>query len=96
MPRLHEYRVGVASNLRTIEAPSPVAAAVFYGLQTAGRGETLAAVLEEDGRPWKGAAVWMAWAMGQEPEQRDLELLQVQLPHCRFASSQTHLARRPS
>jgi hypothetical protein len=96
MSRLHEYRVGAAGNVRSIEAPSPLAAAVFYGIQTAGRGETLAAVLEEDGRPWRGESTWMRWALGVEPEPRDLELLQAQLPLCRFASSQTHLARRAS
>jgi hypothetical protein len=83
-PTIHRYRVGMLTDVRTIEAPSPVAAAVFYGVHSAGRFGTMCEVFEQDDAPWRGEAIWRRWAMDDEPSTQQLELLKAQLPFCRF------------
>jgi hypothetical protein len=84
-PRLHTYRVGLGLEERQVQAPSALAAAIFYGFHAAPfESRFLAAVHEQDGKPWKGVASWMGWAFGEEQDQAAQEQLGRELPFCRF------------
>jgi hypothetical protein len=48
------YRVGIMSHVAVIEAPSPEAAALFYGLNTNGNATCMAAIYEVDGVEYSG------------------------------------------
>lgn len=84
-PALHTYKVGIMSTVRRVQAPSPLAAAVFYGLHTNGNMTFGAVVYEEDGQAYEGPAPWLMWQFGQgQPGDTDLEQLKAELRHCRF------------
>lgn len=86
-PKLHTYRVSSRAVVAYVEAPSALAAAVFFGTQTTGRFGSMASVDEEDGRPWRGPAVWRRWLpeFSDEPTSEQLDQLREELPHCRWA-----------
>lgn len=86
-PKLHTYRVSARASVVLVEAPSPLAAAVFVGERLFGRFGSMASVDEEDGRPWRGVAVWRRWLpeFGDEPTSTQLDQLREELPFCRWA-----------
>jgi hypothetical protein len=57
------YKVGIMSDTKLIEAPNAKAAALFYGLNTRGNAQLMAAVYEEDGQPYQGER--LPWAKHQ-------------------------------
>jgi hypothetical protein len=93
-PKLHTYRVVSRATVALVEAPSPLAAAVFVGERLFGRFGSMAAIDEEDGRPWRGAAVWRRWMpeFGEEPSTVQLDQLRDELPFCRFTTGSPALA----
>lgn len=60
MNELHIYKVGMGSNTRLVEAPSPAAAAVYYGMELVNTNNPfMTAVYEEDGVAWEGDSWWL-------------------------------------
>lgn len=58
------YTVGIASDRKYVEAATPEAAALFYGLNTNGNAVLLTAVYEEDGEPFGGDVLpWGRWGL---------------------------------
>ena len=80
------FKVGIMSDVRFVEAPNALAAAVFYGIEgTNGNCQFMAAVYEQDGKPYEGDRTpAMRWHFGGDPSEAELNQLKADLPMCRF------------
>lgn len=85
------YKVGIMSDTRLIEAPSALAAAVFYGVGcTNGNMQFMAAVYEENGKEYKGDRLpAMKWQFGEEiPTEAELGSIKAELKECRICDDE--------
>lgn len=78
------YEVGMGSDKQQIEAPSAVAAAVYYGLYCVKTNNPLmAAVYTENGNKWNGESFWMKLNPDEAHVEMVAEKVAKQLKECR-------------
>lgn len=87
MNDLHNYKVGIMSSVALVEAPSPLAAAVYFGIQTDGNAQLGAVVYEVDGERYEGEQQNLRWLFGSaSPTKAELATLTEELKRCRFVN----------
>lgn len=79
------YNVGIGSGTCLIEAPSPVSAAMFYGLECVHTNNPFIAVIyEEDGVSWSGNMWWITFRPSYDHAMKVFGLCAEDLKRCRL------------
>ena len=80
-----KFKVGIMSHTAVIEAPSPEAAALFYGLNTNGNAQFMGVIYEVDGVEYKGdKAPLMQYQFGKELPNNLVRRLKDEIKTCRI------------
>lgn len=91
--KLHRYTVGIGSSVEEVEAPTPEAAAMFYGihgLNGNAMAQLMVAVYAEDGCAMN-AVPWARYALGKANEDEfavAVRAINPQLKRCRFVEAE--------
>lgn len=95
-PALHVYKVGMGSATALVEAPTPFAAALFYGASTNTNAPLATVVYEEDGKKYEGGQPWVSWQLNwqnmtgadQASAIAEIEKVTDTIPLCRFVEAE--------
>ena len=86
------YKVGIMSDVAYVLAPSPAAAALFYGLHTGGNMKLGAAVYECNGEEIEESLPWGKFMFGDQTDdalfaefESELKRIKWEIEVCKFA-----------